>query len=228
MKWARSRSRIKETLNKFPTQKGDLSMNENKSSNYELKSEAVEKLVDAQKGDVPQFSQEELNKYRSKKLSIPEWVKVIFIKAWFAGAVCFFVLWGLGAYLTAMLDMLFVAGAALGMVTDLLTNNVLRFIEKNPGSNDKWLLCARKGVVGFGINLLCAYVILLCVYVTYSLINYTIISATGAVDTMPLGVEPVLFGLLYMGYEMLLIGMKRMVQGIIRDAKNAARNQSST
>ena len=198
--------------------------NENKSSNYELKSEAVEKLVDAQKGDVPQFSQEELNKYRSKKLAIPEWLKIVFIKAWFAGAVCFFVLWGLGIYLSATLDMLFVAGAALGMVTDLLTNNVIRFIEKNPGSNDKWLLCARKGVAGFGMNLLCAFVILLCVYFTYSVINFTIISITGATDMVPLGVEPLLFGLLCMGYEMLLIGMKRMVQGIIRDAKNAAQN----
>lgn len=198
--------------------------NENKSSNYELKSEAVEKLVDAQKGDVPQFSQEELNKYRSKKLAIPEWLKIVFIKAWFAGAVCFFVLWGLGIYLSATLDMLFVAGAALGMVTDLLTNNVIRFIEKNPGSNDKWLLCARKGVAGFGMNLLCAFVILLCVYFTYSVINFTIISITGATDMVPLGVEPLLFGLLCMGYEMLLIGMKRMVQGIIRDAKHAAQN----
>ncbi len=193
--------------------------NERKSSNYELKSEAVDKLVDAQQGNVPQFSQEELDKYRRKKLSIPEWVKVVFIKAWFAGAVCFFILWGLGLYLPATLDMLFVAGAALGMVTDLLTNNVLRFFEKYPGSNDKWLLCTKKGVAGFGMNLLLAYVILLCVYFTYSVINYTIISITGAVDTVPLGVEPVLFGLLCMGYEMLLIGIKRMAQNIVRDAK---------
>lgn len=202
--------------------------NENNRSNYELKSEAVEKLVDAQKGEVPEFSKEELEKYRSKKLAIPEWVKMIFIKAWFAGAVCFFILWGLGIYLQSMLDMLFVAGAALGMVTDLLTNNVIRFLEKTPGGNDRWLLCARKGVAGFGMNLLCAYAILFCVYSTYSLINYVIISVTGVADTVPLGVEPVLFGLLCMGYDMLLIGFKRMLQSMIRDAKNAARNQTST
>lgn len=202
--------------------------NENKSTNYELKSEAVEKLVDAQKGDVPEFSQEELNKYRSKKLGIPEWLKILFIKAWFAGAVCFFFLWGLGNYLHSMLDMLFVTGAAFGMVTDLLTNNVIRFLEKTPGGNDRWLLCARKGVAGFGMNILGAYVILFCVYSTYSVINFTIVSITGAADTVPLGVEPLLFGLLCMGFDMLLIAIKRMVQGIIRDAKNAARNQSST
>ena len=202
--------------------------NENKSTNYELKSEAVEKLVDAQKGDVPQFSQEELERYRSKKLAIPESVKIILLKTWFAGAVCFFFIWGLGTYVTALLDMLFVTGVALGMVTDLLTNNVIRFIEKTPGANDKWMVCARKGVAGFGMNILVAFVILLCVFFTYNVINYVIVSITGAVDTVPLGVEPVLFGLLCMGYDMLLIGIKRMVQGIVRDAKNAARNQTST
>ena len=202
--------------------------NENKSTNYELKSEAVEKLVDAQKGDVPQFSQEELERYRSKKLAIPESVKIILLKTWFAGAVCFFFIRGLGTYVTALLDMLFVTGVALGMVTDLLTNNVIRFIEKTPGANDKWMVCARKGVAGFGMNILVAFVILLCVFFTYNVINYVIVSITGAVDTVPLGVEPVLFGLLCMGYDMLLIGIKRMVQGMIRDAKNAARNQTST
>lgn len=205
-----------------------MSENENKHSNYELKSDAVEKLLDAQNGEAEVYSQEKLNKYRRKKWAIPEWLKVIFIKAWFAGAVCFFILWGLGVYLPSQMDMLFATGAVLGMVTDLLTNNVLRFLEKTPGANDRWLLCARKGMAGFGMNLLLSYVILFLVYYTYNVINYVIISITGATGTVPLGVEPVMFGLLCMGYEMLLIGMKRMLQGIIRDAKNAARNQSST
>ena len=200
-------------------------MNENKNSNYELKSDAVDKLLEAQEGNVPEFSQEELDKYRKKKWSIPEPVKILFIKAWFAGAVCFFILWGLGLYLGSMLDMLFATGAVLGMVTDLLTNNVVRFLEKTPGGNDRWLLVTKRGVVGFGLNLLMAYVVLFCVYSTYSVINYIIVSLTGAVDTVPLGVEPVLFGLLCMGYEMLLIGIKRLIQSIFRDAKEAARNQ---
>lgn len=202
--------------------------NENKHTNYELKSDAVEKLVDAQNGEVPQFSQEELEKYRSKKLAIPDAVKIVLLKAWFAGAVCFFFIWGLGTYVSALLDMLFVTGVALGMVTDLLTNNVIRFIEKTPGGNDKWLVCARKGMAGFGMNILVAFVVLLCVYFTYNVINYVIVSITGVTDTVPLGVEPVLFGLLCTGYDMLLVGMKRMFLGMIRDAKNAARGQTST
>lgn len=202
--------------------------NENKSSNYELKSDAVEKLLDAQEGNVPDFSQEELDRYRSKKWAIPDWLKILFIKTWFAGAVCFFILWGLGLYLSATLDMLFVAGAALGMVTDLLTNNVVRFLEKTPGEHNRWLLTAKRGMVGFGLNLLGAYAVLLCVYLTYTVINFTIVSITGAVDTVPLQVEPVLFGLLCMGYEMLLIGIKRLLSAIFQDAKNTAQNQTST
>ena len=200
-------------------------MNENKNSNYELKSDAVEKLLDAQSGNVPDVSQEELDKYRTKKWAIPETVKILFIKAWFAGAVCFFIMWGLGLYLGATLDMLFVTGAALGFVTDLLTNNVVRFLEKTPGGNDRWLLVTKKGMVGLGLNLLGAYAVLVCVYFTYTVINYTIVSLTGAVDTVPLGVEPVLFGLLSMGYEMLFVGIKRLARSIFRDAKAAARNQ---
>jgi hypothetical protein len=200
-------------------------MNENKNSNYELKSDAVEKLLDAQSGNVPDVSQEELDRYRSKKWAIPEAVKVLFIKAWFAGAVCFFIMWGLGLYLGATLDMLFVTGAALGFVTDLLTNNVIRFLEKTPDGNDRWLLVTKKGMVGLGLNLLGAYAVLVCVYFTYTVINYTIVSLTGAVDTVPLGVEPVLFGLLCMGYEMLFVGIKRLILSIFRDAKAAARNQ---
>lgn len=197
---------------------------ENKSSNYELKNDAVDKLLDAQKGEVPEFTQEELEMYRKKRFSIPMGVKVVFIKMWFAGAVCFFILWGLGLYLQASLDMIFVAGAVLGMATDLLTNNVLRFIETVPGGNDKWLLCQKKGMVGFGLNLLLGYLIFVCVYFTYGLINITI----GSALNVYVGVEPLLFGLLCTGYEMLFIGMKRMMQNIIRDAKEAAQNQSST
>ena len=200
-------------------------MNENKNSNYELKSDAVERLLDAQSGNVPDVSQEELDKYRRKKWAIPETVKILFIKSWFAGAVCFFIIWGLSMYLGATLDMLFVTGAAMGFVTDLLTNNVIRFLEKMPDGNDRWLLVTKKGMVGLGLNLLGAYAVLVCVYFTYTVINFTIVSLTGAVDTVPLGVEPVLFGLLCMGYEMLFIGIKRLVSSIFRDAKAAARNQ---
>lgn len=194
-----------------------------KNKNYDLKSSAVEKLANADSGEVPSYSREELEKYRSRKgIRIPDAVKILGIKAWFAGAVCYFFFWGLGTYVSGMLDMMFVLGMALGLVTDLLTNNVIRFIEKTPGQNNAWLLVPRKGVAGLLLNVLCSMAILMCVYMLFNIINFAIVAVTGAVDTVPLGVEPILFGVFCMGFDMLFIVFKRLWGAMIRDARNEA------
>lgn len=195
------------------------------AANYNLKTEAMDALTNTDEEKVPQYSKEELDKYRSKsKLHIPNWLKMIAIKAWFYGAVCFFFLWGLGNYISNYLDMLFVTGVAMGMVTDLLLNNSLRFFEKNPGEDDVWMMIRPRGVRSFFLNIIYACVIMFCVFMFYNLLNYAIITVTGAEDTIPVGVEPLLFGLLSMGFDMLFIGIKRLLTGIIRDAKAAARS----
>lgn len=189
--------------------------------NYELKSDAVDKLLKAEKGEVPEFSQEELKKYRSKGgIKLPQPVKVILLKAWFAGAVCYFILWGLGMYIYSLIDMLFIMGIVLGMVTDLLTNNVIRFIEATPGENNKWLMFPnQKGMVSFFLNLVYALVLVACVYFLYSGINLMIVAIIGNADTVPLGVEPVLYGVFYMGFDLLFVGCKNLLKEIISDAQ---------
>jgi hypothetical protein len=189
--------------------------------NYELKSDAVEKLLKAEAGDVPEFSEEELKKYRSKGgIKLPQPLKVILLKAWFAGAVCYFILWGLGMYIYSLIDMLFIMGIVLGMVTDLLTNNVIRFIEATPGENNKWLMFPnQKGMVSFFLNLVYALVLVACVYFLYSGINLMIVAIIGNADTVPLGVEPVLYGVFYMGFDLLFVGCKNLLKQIISDAQ---------
>lgn len=189
--------------------------------NYELKSDAVDKLLKAEKGEVPEFSQEELKKYRSKGgIKLPQPLKVILLKAWFAGAVCYFILWGLGMYIYSLIDMLFIMGIVLGMVTDLLTNNVIRFIEATPGENNKWLMFPnQKGMVSFFLNLVYALVLVACVYFLYSGINLMIVAIIGNADTVPLGVEPVLYGVFYMGFDLLFVGCKNLLKQIISDAQ---------
>ena len=197
-----------------------------KRTNYSLNSEAVEKLASADAQTVPDYSKAELNKYRSRgRIRLPNWLKAIAIKAWFAGAVCFFILWGLGSYIGG-LDMLVVSAVALGMVTDLLTNNTLRFLEKNPGENDCYMMIPPKGVRSFVLNLLYGAVIMACVFLFYNALNYAIMAATGVEDTVFVGVEPLLFGLLCMGFDMLLIGIKRLLLSIFRDAAAAARDRA--
>ena len=57
-----------------------------------LHTDAVDDLVNADEDNSPEVSEEELNKYRSgPKFRIPDWLKALLIKAWFAGSVCFFI-----------------------------------------------------------------------------------------------------------------------------------------
>ena len=191
---------------------------EKQTDYYKLKTKAVDDLVNADESNSPEVSEEELRAYRSgPKLKIADWVKLLFIKAWFAGAVCFFFVWGLGGYLSGTLDLLLVTGMALGIVTDLMVNPVLRFFEKTPGANSRYMMFPKKGYISFPLNILYGYVVLFLIYGLYNVINLAIVSVTGAVDAAPpLGVEPILFGVFYLGFDMLLIKGKHLLLGLFR------------
>ena len=187
---------------------------------YQLKTKAVEDLVTADKSNSPPVSEAELRKYRSgPKIRLRDWVKAVLIKWWFAGAVCFFFFWGLGMLIPSMENQLIILGVGLGMVTDLLTNNIFRYYAKKPGANDRWIMVRRKGVPGLALNLVYAFALLGLVVMSYQVINGIAVSITGAKDTVPVGVEPILFGLLTMGWDMALLGARRVMKRVVDDAK---------
>ena len=194
---------------------------------YRLNTKAVDDLVNATPENSPQVSEKELRKYRSgPKIRLRDWMKVVLIKWWFAGAVCFFFYWGLGMVIPNMENMLLVLGAALGMITNLLTNNVLRFWAKVPGGNDRWMMVTRRGAPGLLLDVLYGFVILACIVLSYQLLNLLLIALTGAEkDSVPLGVEPILFGLLAMGWDFLWIGVRRAAKKILEDAKAAGKTK---
>ena len=205
-------------------------MAKNKKSNadyYKLNTEAVDRLVNAEKNASKEPPLKDPAKaYRSDFLDrIPSNVKALFIKFWFNGAVCYFILWGLGLYLTDYLDTLVVLSVVLGIITDVLVNNVLRYIETLPGENSKWMMFSKKKFWTYFANIIYAFVVLYCVVWFYNALNGIINSFTGSSDAVPIGVEPILFGLFYMGFDLLFIGMKNMLKSIIKDAKNKVNNQ---
>ena len=190
---------------------------------YKLNTKAVEKMVEAKKGNTPKYTEEELNKYRSKSgIRLPKWLKVIFVKLWFAGAVCFFIFWGLGIYVADMLDMMLVFGIALGVVTDLLTNGVLRNYAETPDESSRWMMIPQKKLSCFFLNILYAFWLLFCVFNVYQVINGTFVMITGQTDIVLLGVEPVLFGLFYTCTDLIFIHMKKILIIIWSDAKKNA------
>ncbi len=189
-------------------------------NSYTLKTKAVEDLVAASKDNTPEYSREELSKYKTKsKLHIPGPVKAVFVKFWFGGMVCYFFMWGLGLYISSQLDLFVVTSIALGFVTDILVNNIFRFYAETEGSNDKWMMFPKKGYKSLVFNVVYAFVLMLFVAKAYNLINTVILAITGQVDTVPFGVEPISFGLIYLGFDMLFISLKRLAKKIVLDAK---------
>ena len=191
---------------------------------YRLNTKAVDDLVTATEENSPQVSEKELRKYRSgPKIKLKDWVKVILIKWWFNGAVCFFFFWGLGTMVGNTENQLLILGIGLGLVTDLLVNSIFRYYAKTKGANDRWMMVARRGVPGLLLNLVYAFVLLGLVVMTYNMINRIALLFTGPTDGVPVGVEPILFGLLTMGWDMLLLGARRVVRHMVADAKSKQR-----
>ena len=84
------------------------------------------------------------------------------------------------------------------------------------------MMIPRRGVAGFFLNILYAFLVLGLVDMVYTAVNVAILSVTRQTDTVPVGVEPILFGLLYMGIDTGLIALKRLLGSILSDAKEKA------
>lgn len=194
---------------------------------YKLHTDAVNDLVYADESNSPEVPEAELRKYRSgSRLRLADWAKAILIKMWFAGSVCFFIFWGLSGYITARLDLLLVFGLTLGAVTDLLTNNVLRYFAKTPAANDRWMMFPQKGYATLLFNMLYAVLLLGCVAVLYNLINLALLALAGG-GPVVLGVEPVLFGVFYTLFDLLFLSIRRTVRQIVEDAKKQVKGNHS-
>ncbi len=193
-------------------------VNKSEEENYKLNTSAVDRLVDANKGKVAKVDESEVRQYKSGKLQrIPTFIKAIFIKWWFAGACCFFFLWGLGSVITNQIALLIVLGFGLGVVTSYLTNNFLRFLESSDREYDIWIVFPwRKWWVIF-LDVAYSFLLLYLVVKTYDFINITIINAKGLdPKTVPLGVEPLLFGVFYIAYDLAIVWLKNLVIFIIK------------
>lgn len=194
---------------------------------YRLHTKAVDDLVHADESNSPEISREELNRYRTRHgIPLADWARNLLIKFWFNGAVCFFFFWGLGGYFADLRDQLLVLGIAMGVVTDLMVNNILRYYAQTEGENDRWMMFPRKRFASFPLNILYAFVVLFFVYMLYTAINAAVISVSGATGTVPLGVEPILFGLFYLGFDLLFLACKHTFQRIAEDAKEKNRGRN--
>ncbi len=187
---------------------------------YRLKTQAVEDLVTANEENSPPVSAAELRKYHAvPKLTLADWVKAFLLKAWTGGMICYFFIWGLSTLSLNSWDHLLILGLVQGTVTHLITHNVLRFLTKTSGAFDRWMMVPRKEIWFLPLDLLYGLLLVICVVMTYNGINLTAARFTGGADSVFLGVEPLLFGLFILVWDLLFLAMKHLLLRILRDAK---------
>jgi len=187
---------------------------------YRLKISAVDDLVSANEENSPPVSRAELRQYQSlPHLKMSDWVKAILLKIWFAGVICYFLIWGLSVLSINQWDHLLILAIALGAVTHLLTNNIYRFIAPVKGAYDRYMMFPKNTLAMLPLDILYAGVLILCVVMTYNGINLLFGYAA-------LGVEPILFGIFTCAWDLLFLRMKHLVRSIISDAKKKVSSDS--
>lgn len=189
---------------------------------YELKTGAVDDLINANVTNTPEVPEKELRKYRRKSLiNLPEGLKYFLVKAWFAGVICWFFVIGLSSWGMAALDMIVILGAVIGLIWDLPVNIFIR-LKAEEKEYSRWMMFPKTGVTAGILNVLYGIVLIFLVVQTYAAGN-RILFHTGS-DTA-LSVEPILFGLFTAAWDWVLLKFKKLGNSILTDAKKSASGQ---
>lgn len=158
------------------------------------------------------------NPYRIDMLArVPTFLKALFVKFWFSGVVCYFVMMGLGVYLMYDdLDMLVIVGIVMGIVNDIFVNPIFRYMESDRREYNNFMMLpfAFKQFWTFFLNIIYYLFVVVLVNYIYTFINLFI----GG-----LAVEPILFGIFAIMVDMAFIGIKDLIVYLVKRHKNKKR-----
>ena len=213
---------------------------------YDLRTKEVDELVSILKGEASEpeepvsydiaecigeeaANQGEVTEYRTKQKKfdpykrdflsrIPCWIKALFIKWWFFGLVCYFVIMGLGMYIENDLDRLVLAGAIMGILTDIMVNPAFHYMETSDKEYDNFMMFPFpfKKFWTFFTNIIYYIGVGLVVMLIYSGINQLFAKYEGYIS---LGVEPLLYGTFVLIVDMACIGVKDLIVFLVRRGK---------
>ncbi|MCM1438336.1 MAG: hypothetical protein NC131_03880 [Roseburia sp.] len=210
---------------------------------YDLKTKEVDELVAALKGDIDETKLEPVTKniaeitgeepkaekgtkkaefdpYKIDKFSkIPVWLKALFIKFWFAGAACYFVMWGLGTVVPDALDIAVLTGVFLGIFTDFFVNPLFRYMESSDKEYNDYMMFPFpfKQFWTFFTNIIYYIGIGILIMLIYSGINLGFVALNHRYEGyVTLGVEPLLYGLFAMLIDMFFIGIKDLIVHLVK------------
>lgn len=207
---------------------------------YELKTKDVDELVEALKSgktdgkevttDIAEITGEKVESkkqkernfdpYKRDKLSaLPTWLKALFIKWWFAGCVCFFVMMGLGTYIGSGENLMIITGVVLGLLVDIMVNPIFHYFESDKHEYDAYMMFPFpfKKYWTLLTNLIYYVGIMFLVNYAYAGLNL-LIGMSGSQSRM--FIEPLLFGIICLGIDMAFIGVKDLIVYLVKKRKN--------
>jgi hypothetical protein len=168
------------------------------------------------------------NKVNPYKISwidkIPYRFKAYFLKFWFAGAVYYFAGWGIYSEQFDVIDEIVILGLVLGVVIDLLVNNILRFMETDKDKADRFILIRKKKFYTIFINVIYAILVTALISYTYHFINLAIIKLFKQPDKIYVGGEPFGFGLLFLAYDYLILALVNFLRKLHKKRLGVNRN----
>lgn len=213
---------------------------------YDLKVDKVDELVAALKDDLYEFDnevsmnindctgiddpknvkrsgkQKQFDPYKNDFLSrIPTWLKALFIKFWFAGLACYFIMFGLD--ISDSLDNMILLGAVMGLIVDVLVNPIFRFLESDRREYNAYMMFPFpfKAFWTFFTNIIYYVIIVICVNYCYYGLDMLINYIAGRTDFyIAVGVEPLLFGVICVMVDMVFIGIKDGIVALVKKLSN--------
>ena len=215
---------------------------------YDLKVDKVDELVAALTEEEPVFDEEvdyginsntgvydpknlkrsgkekQFDPYKTDFLGrVPTWIKALFVKFWFSGMVCFFILWGIGIQDE---DAILLVGIVLGIVVDVLVNPLFRYMESDRKEYNEYMMFPFpfKAIWTFFANLFYYIVVMLCVNLCYFGLNQLINLIKATEEMYYLGVEPLLFGIICVIVDMVFIGIKDGIVALVRHTRKKKEN----
>ncbi len=210
---------------------------------YDLKIDKIDELVAALKGETPadepalsmnisdctgvecadgnkRGKEKTFDPYRVDRLSaVPAWIKACFIKFWFAGLVCYFIMWGI--MIADTLDAIVLTGAVLGVVVDILVNPLFRYMESDRREYNAYMMFPFpfKAFWTFFANIIYYVIVMFCVNYAYYGVNQLINFIAGTENLVHVGVEPLLFGVFALLADMAFIGIKDLAVFLFKKSR---------
>lgn len=213
---------------------------------YDLKVNEVDELVSILKDDtkakdkevttnISEITGEEVSSKKKKNnefdpyrhdilRKFPVWLKALFVKWWFAGCVCYFIMFGLGGYIPNNENLMLATGAVLGVVVDIFVNPIFYFFEWNKGEYDNYIMLPFpfKKFWTFFVNVIYYIGVMMIVSLIYMGLNL-LVKLGG--DSNYVGIEPLLFGTISVAVDMFFIGIKDLIVYLVKKLKNRNREE---